>query len=75
MKLIFFTISSKNIEYIKEHVLIFNCGIVKISDINRFAKFSTRAPDPDKKNFASNLMDLFQKKISIFSKDLHRWHL
>jgi len=48
---------------------------LKISDLNRFAKFSTRAPDPDKKNFVDNLMGHFQKKLSISSKNLHRWHL
>ena len=56
------------------HVLIFICGIEKISNLNRFAEFSVRVSDPDKKNFAGNLGRYFPKKFSISLWDLHRWH-
>ena len=51
----------KNIEYIKEHVLIFICSILKISDLNRFAEFSTTAPDPDKKISSITWWSTFRK--------------
>ena len=45
------------------HVLIFICGIEKISNLNRFAEFSVMAPDPDRKISLVTWVGTFRKNF------------
>ena len=64
----------KKFQIENKYAIIFICGIIWISDLHRFAEFSMRASDPNKKNFASNLMEDFHKNIVVSMWDLRKWH-